>query len=143
MTGHKKPPILLLYDGHCSVCVGTARTVERLDNGRGRIRTVDFRTSTAEADQAGITPERLETSLHTVHPDGRVSRGPEAVREAMRAVRLGAFARVLGWPIIGHVFGACYDVFARNRLNWFGTDPTECGTGACGIEPASPPGDQK
>lgn len=126
--------MLMLYDGHCSVCAASARSVEKLDRGRGRIRTVDFRRSLEEASAAGISSEQLEASLHTIARSGQVSRGPDAVREAIRSVGLGPLACTLSWPIIGGLFGACYDVFARNRLRWFGIKPDVCNDGRCPID---------
>lgn len=124
--------MIVLYDGRCSVCTRTARALEKLDRGRGKLRTVDFRGSTAESSRAGISAEQLEASMHTIAPDGRVRRGPDAVRHALRTVGLGAFSWVLGLPVIGAVFGRFYDWFARNRLRWFGLPDEALDHGGCG-----------
>lgn len=127
----------MLYDGRCSLCTRSAGALRRLDRGRGRVRLVDFRTDTTVAPRAGITAEALEGAMHAVHADGLVRVGPQAVRDALRAVGMGPAARVLGWPIIGPVFGRCYDLIARNRLQWFArreSAPEGCQDGACRID---------
>ncbi len=130
--------LTVLYDGWCSLCAGTARSISRMDRGRGRVRMVDFRADFSEAEKAGITPEALEGAMHAVHPDGRVTVGPQAVRDALRAVGLGPMAAVLGWPLVGGVFGVVYDRVARNRLKWFGRgegpEADGCAGGVCRMD---------
>jgi predicted DCC family thiol-disulfide oxidoreductase YuxK len=131
-------PVVLLYDGHCSVCHGSARAIGRMDPSQRRVRVVDFRARMVEADGAGIPLSDLEAGLHLIHGDGRVTAGPDAVRDALRALRLGGVAWMLGLPVIGPLFARFYDVFARNRLRWFrrkvpgGNDP--CTSGTCRID---------
>ncbi|MEM9372986.1 MAG: DUF393 domain-containing protein [Planctomycetota bacterium] len=123
-------PAVLLYDGRCSVCDGTARAIERMDPDRRRVHAVDFRASTRESDAAGIPAESLEAGIHLIHPDGAVSAGPDAVRDALRALRLGGVAWTLALPVAGTLFERFYDWFARNRLRWFERRSPEAGS-AC------------
>lgn len=133
--------LTVFYDGWCSLCAGTARSIERLDRGRGRVRTVDFRADFSGAAAVGITAEALEGAMHALHPDGRVTAGPEAVRDAVRAAGLGPLAAVLGWPVVGAVFARAYDVVARNRLKWFGKAASGgCAGGVCRLD-GRPPGE--
>jgi predicted DCC family thiol-disulfide oxidoreductase YuxK len=131
-------PLTLLYDGRCSLCVRTADALRRLDRDRNRVRLVDFRADFAPADAAGISPGALEGAMHGIHPDGRVVAGPDAVRDALRAVGFGPVSRVLGWPIVGPLFGRLYDTVARNRLKWFAQQgreaPPGCDGGVCRID---------
>jgi len=113
---------VLLYDGHCSVCHVSARSIGKMDPNSARVRVVDFRISMTDAERAGISPDVLETGLHLIHTDGRVTKGPDAVRDALRALRLGGVAWALDLPIIGALFARFYDWFARNRLRWFARD---------------------
>lgn len=134
MKDTPKQPVVLLYDGRCSVCDGSARTIGRMDPSQQRVRVVDFRVSMIEADAAGISVESLEAGLHLIHPNGSVSAGPDAVRGALRALRLGGIAWTLGLPLIGPLFARFYDWFARNRLRWFARDlpaNENCADGAC------------
>ncbi len=135
--------LTVFYDGWCSLCAGTARSLNKMDRGRSRVRMVDFRADFSEAAAAGITPQALEGAMHAVHPDGRVTAGPEAVRDALRVLGLGPMSAVLGWPVVGGVFGVFYDWLARNRLKWFGggrgevgKDPSGngCANGVCRLE---------
>lgn len=131
--------LTVFYDGRCSLCDGTARSLVKMDRGRGRVRVVDFRADFSEAEKAGIAPEALEGAMHAVHADGRVTAGPEAVRDALRAVGLGPVSAVLGWPLVGGVFGRLYDWVARNRLRWFGRGDVGkagdgCDGGVCRVE---------
>lgn len=101
------------------------------------MRVVDFRADMSVATANGISAEALEGAMHAVHADGLVSAGPQAVRDALRAVGLGPAARVLGWPVVGPLFGRFYDLIARNRLKWFAQRepaPAGCEDGACRID---------
>lgn len=132
-------PLTVLYDGHCSLCCRSAAALRRMDRGRGRVRLVDFRSDSGPASDAGIQPEALEGAMHAVHADGSVSKGPNAVRDALRAVGWRWVARVLAWPVVGPLFARVYDVIARNRLRWFaqredGDADATCEHGACRID---------
>lgn len=132
-------PLTVLYDGRCSLCVRSAQALRRLDRDRGRVRTVDFRADQEPASRAGIDDEALEGAMHAIHADGRVTKGPDAVRDALRAAGLGPAAGLLGLPLIGPLFARFYDYIARNRLRWFARDadaPAECEHGVCRIDHA-------
>lgn len=131
MAPDPTPPLTVLYDGHCSLCVRSAAALERLDRKRGRIRMVDFRTHPAPAADAGITPDALEGAMHAIHPDRRITKGPDAVRDALRAVGWRWAARLLALPLIGPVFARVYDTIARNRLRWFARKAVAPGAAAC------------
>jgi predicted DCC family thiol-disulfide oxidoreductase YuxK len=132
-------PLTVLYDGHCSLCCRSADALRRMDRGRGRVRLVDFRSDSGPALEAGIQPEALEGAMHAVHADGSVSKGPDAVRDALRAAGWRWVARLLAWPVVGPLFARVYDVIARNRLRWFARrdgDGTggSCEHGSCGVD---------
>jgi predicted DCC family thiol-disulfide oxidoreductase YuxK len=123
--------LTVLYDGRCSLCNRSAAALIRLDRDRGRVRPVDFRAHPEVARNAGISDAALEGAMHAVQADGRVSKGPDAVRDALRAVGLGPASWVLGLPVVGPLFGRFYDLIARNRLRWFPQDGDSCEHGAC------------
>lgn len=129
-----RTPVVVLFDGRCSVCAGSARGLVRLDRGRGRVELMDFRRDMAAADRAGISAAALEGSMHAIDAGGAVFAGPEAVRVALRAVGLGGVSWALGLPVIGPVFGRFYDWFARNRLRWFARADGACEHGSCRID---------
>lgn len=135
MPPDRTHPLMVLYDGHCSLCVRSAAGLTRLDRDRQRLRMVDFRAHPEAVRASGISEAAMEGAMHAVHPDGRVSKGPEAVRDALRAAGLGPASWVLGLPLIGPVFARFYDVIARNRLRWFGRKSADsCAGGACRID---------
>lgn len=135
-----KKPVTVLYDGHCSVCHNTVRAIARMDPGQRRLRGVDIRSDAEVAERAGIDRASLESQMHLIHPDGRVTAGPDAVRDALRALRLGGIAWMLSLPIVGGLFARFYDWFARNRLRWFARDlpdAGDCADGSCSVHHAS------
>lgn len=95
---------------------------------------VDFRANPEVVRGAGISGAAMEGAMHAVHADGRVSKGPEAVRDALRAIGLGSASWVLGLPVVGPLFGRFYDILARNRLRWFPQGDASCEHGACRID---------
>lgn len=126
--------LTVLYDGRCSLCTRSAAGLTRLDRDRLRLRMVDFRANPEVVRDAGIPEAAMEGAMHAVHADGRVTKGPEAVRDALRAAGLGPASWVLGLPLVGPVFGRFYDILARNRLRWFPQAGDSCEHGACKID---------
>ena len=139
MAHAPRTPLTVLYDGHCSLCSRSAEALRRLDRGRGRVRPVDFRENRDPARRAGIEDEALEGAMHAIHADARVTKGPDAVRDALRAVGWGPVSWLLGLPLIGPVFARFYDFIARNRLRWFARTsdaPASCEHGVCRLDHA-------
>lgn len=126
--------LTVLYDGRCSLCTRSAAGLTRLDRGRNRLRMVDFRSNPNVVSGAGISEEAMEGAMHAVHADGKVTKGPQALRDALRAAGLGPASWVLGLPLIGPLFGRFYDILARNRLRWFPQGDASCEHGACKID---------
>lgn len=138
MTDATSRALTVFYDGRCSLCTRTRAALTRMDRGRGRVRFMDFRANPEAPARHAITPEAMEGAMHAVHPDGRVTKGPEAVRDALRAVGLGPVAWALRLPVVGALFARFYDVLARNRLRWFGVKgATDCEHGACRVTPGA------
>lgn len=112
-------PILVFYDGRCSVCVRSANYFRKHDRDRGLVRCIDFRADPEAAALADRPIEQLSASLHARLPNGTVQSGPEAIRTIMDALGRGWQARWTRWPIIRPIADRCYNVFARNRLRFF------------------------
>lgn len=127
-------PILVFYDGRCSVCVRSARRFDGLDGERGVVECVDFRTDPSAESRSGADLDTLAKSLHARLPTGELLDGPEAIRAVMGALGRGWQARWTRWPLIKPVADAAYRVFARNRLRWFGNQA--CDDGGCAIDPS-------
>lgn len=129
-------PILVFYDGHCSVCRASAAHFTKLDNSRGIIECVDFRTDPAAPQRAGTTAQSLEATLHARVPGGALLRGPEAIRAVYAALGRGRRAGWTSLPVIRPVVDAAYRLFAKNRLRWFGDSGacSSCDSGSCGVD---------
>ena len=65
-----------------------------------------------------LTREQVDSSLHSVTPDGRILSGMASVRAAYRAAGMGWIMAPTGWPLLRPMFDAAYRVFARNRISW-------------------------
>lgn len=128
-------PILVFYDGWCSVCKRTAQQFRKYDRDRGIVRCIDFRSDPVASEAAGVPIETLSASMHARFPDGELLSGPEAIRRVMHALGRGSLASWTRWPIIRPIVDWCYKLFARNRLRFFSTHT--CDDGACSVHTQS------
>ena len=116
MTGDK---LIVLYDGLCPPCRASAARIRKLDPQGDRVTLADSRARTDLIDRFGLVPADVRRSLHAVTPEGRVLKGMDAVRAALRAVNKGW---VLGWtklPIAKQISDVCYRLFAKHRFRLF------------------------
>jgi len=125
------PHITVLYDGLCPYCVAQAKTMRRLDAGRGAIVCVDFTSSTFDSNNYGLTKSEATSQMHGVLPDGQILRGMDVIRRAYAAAGWGWLAAPTGWPGLRWIFDRWYAWFARNRrrLTW---SKRACDEGRCG-----------
>ncbi len=130
-------PTLVYYDGWCSACIRTAKLLTKLDRDRGRLACVDLRSDDPRLPLVELDTDTLASSLHTRAPDGSITAGPEAIRQAMNAVGKGLSLSWTRWWPMRPVVDLFYKIFARNRLRWFATH--ECKDGACSIDPSADP----
>lgn len=124
---------IVYYDGWCSMCTRSAEHFRKLDKGRGIIRCVDLRSDDPLLELASVDREQLAKSLHTRQPSGELLSGPEAIRAVYQACGKGWRLAWTRLPIIRNIVNACYRVFAKHRLRWFGTQ--DCDDGSCAIPP--------
>ncbi len=114
----------ILVDGLCPLCRHEARLLERLDAGRGRLRTVDIAAPAFDPAAFGVSFEEVMGKIHGVLPDGRLITGMEVFRRAYDAVGWGWLWAPTGWPVLRPIFDAAYRWFARNRYRLTGrADP--------------------
>jgi predicted DCC family thiol-disulfide oxidoreductase YuxK len=115
VTRVARPPEkpVLIYDGECGFC---RRWIARWRQCTGdRVEYATLQSDRVALQFPEIPRDSLETAVHLVEPDGRVTRGAEA------AVRSQACAR--RWPLwlyenipgVAPVTEAAYRVVARNR----------------------------
>ncbi|MBN1207316.1 MAG: DUF393 domain-containing protein [Myxococcaceae bacterium] len=121
---------VILYDGHCRLCIAAAKELHRLLGGRGtELRS--FRDEGVLAAFPGISAERCEKALQLVQADGRVVEGAEAVVRGLGRGR--AWARVLYVyyvPGLRQLVDGVYRLVARYRFRIAGR---ECPDGACAV----------
>lgn len=120
----------ILIDGLCPLCRHEGRLLERLDRGRGLLRTVDITAPTFDPSQFGTTMEKVMGHIHAVTPDGQTVTGMEVFRRAYRAVGWGWLWAPTGWPVLRPIFDRFYSWFARNRLRLTGRPPA-CDSDRC------------
>ena len=111
MTSQNRP--VLLYDGDCNFCYHWIARWRHVTGDR-----VDYLPSQEVAHQfPNISPEKFETSVQLVQPDGSVHAGAEAV------FRVLAYNPDYGWPLwmylkipgVASVTEFLYRLVARNR----------------------------
>jgi predicted DCC family thiol-disulfide oxidoreductase YuxK len=104
---------LILFDGDCGFC---RQWVARWRHLTGD--AVDYAPYQAQADRfPDLSRERLAEAVHFLEPDGRVSRGAEAVFRALatapgRSYLLALYEDVPGFAPVSE---ACYRIVARHR----------------------------
>jgi predicted DCC family thiol-disulfide oxidoreductase YuxK len=129
-------PFLVLFDGQCPICVRQARSMTRLDRGRGRIAVQDITAEGFDAARYGLTLDQAMSGIHGVFPDGRVVRGMETLREVYRRVGRGWMLAPTGWPVLRQLYDAFYRWFARNRGWLSGPWRARCEGGQCSVDPS-------
>ncbi len=111
-----RPQDRLLYDGGCSFCRGSVRSLGALDP-TGRVALVDFR----ELDLKGISPRLTRDAcmrrIQFVERDGRLSEGFDAFRRlSLKLPLLRPLAPLLYIPGMRLVGVPAYDFIARHRF---------------------------
>jgi predicted DCC family thiol-disulfide oxidoreductase YuxK len=110
----------VIYDSDCRLCEGTRRWVERWDR-RGRLEFFPLRDPRLAERFPAVDPEECERAIHFVDTQGRVTVGPEAVRDILRRLPGGRpLARLLGLPGIYPLARKLYDWIADHRYRLFG-----------------------
>ena len=82
-TPPSKP--LLLYDGDCKFCCRWIRRWERTTGPQ--VSYLPFQDSSVPTQFPELSREAFEKSVHLLEPDGRVSRGAEAVFRSLATAR--------------------------------------------------------
>lgn len=106
---------MLVYDGHCRLCVRQAARLARWTGGR--IGLESFRNPGVLARHPGLTEAACLEALQLVLPDGAIRTGAAAVAHALR---LRPVLAPLGWlyevPGLRQLLDAGYGAVARNRF---------------------------
>lgn len=120
---------VVLYDGHCRLCLGAARQLGRLLGGSGtELRS--FRDEGVLGAFPDVSLERCEKAIQYVRADGRVFEGAEAVVRALGRRSLGKLLFVYYVPGLRQVADWLYGLVARYRFRIAGR---ACPDGACAL----------
>lgn len=118
-------PLLVIYDGHCSLCRASMDKLERMLGDR--VQRMDFRVVPPEQIHPDLSVERCQAQMHVVE----MSRVYGAAEAMVRVLRLHRGYRLVVWlydvPPFGWLAERAYQWVARNRFRlsrWFGKQPT-------------------
>ncbi|HSF05297.1 MAG TPA: DUF393 domain-containing protein [Methylomirabilota bacterium] len=91
-------PAVLIYDGDCAMCRGSALWLMRRALGRGadQLEILPCRSAARRARFPAIDEAACLAAMQLVLPDGRVVSGADAVPELL--------ARMPGWRWLGRAF---------------------------------------
>jgi predicted DCC family thiol-disulfide oxidoreductase YuxK len=122
------PPMTVVYDGTCRLCVGSKK---RLERWKSPFTFVTVQSPEAKALLPGKSDEDLLGQMHVLE-EGKVYAGAEGWRRILRRGPL--WTAWLGWLMPLFIARPLYGWIARNRYKWFGrTCDTEGGT--CAVHP--------
>lgn len=129
---HMAAEFTLLYDSECPFCKLEVEWLQKRD-GQGRLGAIDIAAEGFDAEQFGLTKERVHARLHGVQADGTVIEGMPAIRAAWRAARLGWVMAPTGWPVLRWFADLGYVVFARYRVPLGRLFGRRCKDGSCSV----------
>jgi predicted DCC family thiol-disulfide oxidoreductase YuxK len=114
------PPVdtaVLIYDGECAMCRGSALWLMRLALSGGALEILPCRSEPRRVRFPRISDEACTTAMQLVLPDGRVLTGADAVPELLRRIRgLGWLAALFALPGARPLARRFYTWVARNRM---------------------------
>ena len=120
---------IVLYDGHCRLCLGAAKQLRRLLGEHGtELRS--FREDGVLERFPNVTLARCENAIQYVRADGHVFEGAEAVVRALGRRPLGRLLYVYYVPGLRQVADWLYGLVARYRFRIAGR---ACPDGACAL----------
>lgn len=112
----------LLYDGHCRLCAGTARSMKRW---AGPTLTLTSFRDDGVLERFGLSTSACEAAIHLVRPDGRVDTGVGAFVGALRHRWFGVPLRLLEVPGLRWVADRVYAFISKWRFRIAGTTCTD------------------
>lgn len=122
---------LLVYDGHCRLCVVAKQGLERLriHPGATPIRMVPYHSEEArQALGAAYRPDRPDVAF-LVRPNGEIVRGLDTFLPLLPGLRGGrVLSSIVRLPLVKPVAYWLYWLVARYRYQVFGTVPIAGGS---------------
>ncbi|HLL55649.1 MAG TPA: DUF393 domain-containing protein [Myxococcaceae bacterium] len=120
---------VLLYDGHCRLCVGGAKAFKKLMPAE-KVALRNFREPGVLEQYPQLTLERCEKGMQLIRPDGRHFEGAEAVVQGLRYRWWGKAAFVYYVPGLRQLVNRVYGLIAKYRFKILGRT---CDSEACAI----------
>lgn len=124
---------VILYDGLCRFCTRQSRRLLSLARP-GMVEVVNFQETSVLNRFPGISHDACMKAMHLVEPNGRVSKGPEAI------VRVIATRPIFRWiPVIYYLPGLrqlwnwLYAFVAAHRYQFWGKLDSACDQGTCSL----------
>jgi predicted DCC family thiol-disulfide oxidoreductase YuxK len=112
-VAHPPEKPVLIYDGDCGFC---RRWIARWKQLTGeRVEYVPLQSERVASQFPELPGAALETAVHLVEPDGRVTRGAEAAFRSQACARRWPIWIYQNVPGVAPVSEAAYRVVARNR----------------------------
>lgn len=122
---------LLVYDGHCRLCVTAKQGLEqlRIHSAVTPIRMVPYHSEEArQALGAAYRPDRQDVAF-LVGPNGEIARGLDAFLALLPGLRGGrVFSAIVRLPLVRPVASWLYWLVARYRYQIFGAVPIAGGS---------------
>jgi predicted DCC family thiol-disulfide oxidoreductase YuxK len=134
----RSEPLVVVYDGHCALCLAGMARLERMFGEQ--VRRMDFRAVKPEEIHPELSESRCQARLHVLEGQ-RIYGGAAALARLMRlhpVYRWLAFAYEV--PPLGWLADRVYELVARHRFRlsrWMGRD-LPC-TDACQVLPQAEP----
>ena len=110
-------PAVLIYDGECAMCRGSALWLMRLALSGGALEILPCRSEPRRARFPRISDEACMEAMQLVLPDGQVLAGADAVPEILRRIpRWRWVAALFDLPRARPYARRVYAWVARNRM---------------------------
>jgi len=110
-----REPLLVFYDGACSVCTRSIAWAIRLDRYQ-RLQPIAAGSHQAQQIVGAQNAPRLLDELHVWSPSGGVRTGSDAIAAMMRELPMLRWAgRLIAFPLVRPFARIIYRHIARNR----------------------------
>jgi predicted DCC family thiol-disulfide oxidoreductase YuxK len=122
---------LLVYDGHCRLCVTAKNGLEQLGTHADAtpVRMVPYQSEEAKQALGGSYQPGRPNAAFLVHPNGEIARGLDAFLALLPGLKGGRIlSALLSFPVVKPFGYLLYWFVARYRYSIFGQVPLEGGS---------------
>jgi predicted DCC family thiol-disulfide oxidoreductase YuxK len=128
---------ILIYDGHCNMCIGFVKSVETYHQYQPKDYLVDmipYQNADDLIKTYHLDPEELQQAFHFITPEGEVYKAGQAIDKLAEVYPLLKIGSGFFTTQLGENF---YQFIAKNRYSVFGCQDE------CYVPTLYVPGDQK